>query len=262
MPCVCPRSRIAGHAHRCLAAPKHGHDRETNMNKWTLPLVLAGATTLVALPDMASAQSGQAVINSSANVRAGPAVDYPVVAQAGSGMPVTVYGCLSDYSWCDIGLPGTRGWIYAALLSYPYQGNPVPVLNYGTMIGLPVVTFSIGAYWGNYYRNRPWYHDQRYWHRPPPGPRPPSWGGGRPPGHSPGPGPRPPGHGAGHGPGPRPPGHGAGPGPRPPGGGGGHGPRPPGGGHSGGHGSGHGGGHGGRPPGGNHGGGGPGGPNR
>lgn len=249
------------------------------MNKWTLPLMLAGATTLVALPDVASAQSGQAVINSSANVRAGPAADYPVVAQAGSGMPVTVYGCLSDYSWCDIGLPGTRGWIYAALLSYPYQGNPVPVLNYGTMIGLPIVTFSIGAYWGNYYRNRPWYHDQRYWHRPPPGPRPPSWGGARPPGHYPGPGPRPPGHypgprppghgagpgprppghGAGHGPGPRPPGHGAGPGPRPPGGSGGHGghgPRPPGGG-------GNGGGHGGRPPGGGgHGGGGPGGQNR
>ena len=234
------------------------------MNKWTLPLVLAGATTLVALPEVASAQSGQAVINAPANVRAGPATDYPIVAQAGAGMPVAVYGCLSNYSWCDIGLPGARGWIYAALLSYPYQGSPVPVLNYGTMIGLPIVTFSIGAYWGNHYRNRPWYRDQRYWHRPPPGPRPPSWGGpGRPPGHAPGPGPRPPG---GHYPGPglRPPGQGAGPSPRPPGHGADHrpgprpqnhgtAPRPPGGGHGGGHGSGHGG----RPAGG-----GPGGPNR
>ncbi|UVA78814.1 SH3 domain-containing protein [Pandoraea commovens] len=253
------------------------------MNKPTLPLAVAAATlltTLAVLPGVASAQSGQAVINASANVRAGPASDYPVVAQAGPGMPVTVYGCVAGYSWCDIGLPGARGWIYGALLSYPYQGNPVPVLSYGTMIGLPIITFSIGSYWGNYYRNRPWYNDQRYWHRPPPGPRPPHWGPGpgprppghgyypgnpRPPGHGAGPGPRPPGHGAG--PGPRPPGHGAGPGPRPPGHGGGQGPRPPGGGgngggHGGGHGGGNGGGHGGGHGGGRPPGGGPGGPNR
>ncbi|MBN4664390.1 SH3 domain-containing protein [Pandoraea nosoerga] len=227
---------------------------------------MAAMAAMTAAPEVACAQSGQAVINSAANVRAGPATDYPVVAQAAAGMPVTVYGCLSGYTWCDIGLPGTRGWIYAGLLSYPYQGSPVPVLNYGTMIGLPIVTFSIGAYWGSYYRNRPWYHDQRYWRRPPPGPRPPHWGGPgpRPPGHYPGPGPRPP--GAGHGPGPRPPGHGTGPAPRPPGHGAGPGPgRPPGhgagprpGGHSGGHGGrgDHGSGHGPRP------GNGPGGPNR
>ncbi|QBC33010.1 SH3 domain-containing protein [Pandoraea sp. XY-2] len=255
------------------------------MKTWTLPLVLAGAMMLVALPEAASAQSGQAVINAPANVRAGPAVDYPVVAQTGAGMPVTVYGCLSDYSWCDIGLPGTRGWIYAALLSYPYQGNPVPVLNYGPMIGLPIVTFSIGAYWGNYYRGRPWYHDQRYWQRPPPRPRPPGHyspgagprppgghypgAGPRPPGPGAGPGHRPPGHGAGPGPGPRPPGHNANPGPRPQGGGGSAGPRPPGGGNradydrgrGGGRAGGQGGGHGGRPPGGGPGGGGPGGSN-
>ncbi|VVD69606.1 peptide-binding protein [Pandoraea eparura] len=241
------------------------------MKTWTLSLVLAGATMLVALPEAASAQSGQAVTNAAANVRAGPAIDYPVVAQAGAGTPVTVYGCLSDYSWCDIGLPGARGWIYAALLSYPYQGNPVPVLNYGPMIGLPIVTFSIGAYWGNYYRGRPWYHDQRYWNRPPPRTRPPGYyspgPGPRPPGgHDSRPNPRPPGHGAGpgprppgYGPGPRPPGHGASPGPRPPGGGGGPGARLPG---AGGQGGGHGGGHGGRPPGGGPGGGGPGGQNR
>ncbi|WP_278652483.1 SH3 domain-containing protein [Pandoraea pnomenusa] len=250
------------------------------MKRWTLPLALAGVASLavLAVPGTALAQSGQAVINSSANVRAGPASDYPIVAQAAPGMPVTVYGCLSDYSWCDIGLPGARGWIYAALLSYPYQGNPVPILNYGPMIGLPIITFSIGSYWGNYYRNRPWYHDRRYWNRPPPGPRPPHWGGPgpRPPGHYPGPAPRPPGGhypgpgprpphwngsgnrppGHGAGPGSRPPGHGAGPGPRPPGHGAGPGPRPPGGGNhgpgsrppgGGGHGGGHGGG---RPPGG------------
>jgi len=39
------------------------------MKTWTLPLVLAGAMMLVALPEAASAQSGQAVINAPANVR-------------------------------------------------------------------------------------------------------------------------------------------------------------------------------------------------
>jgi uncharacterized protein YraI len=223
------------------------------MKPWTLPLILAGAAVMTAVPEAVSAQSGQAVVNTLANVRAGPAADYPVVAQAAAGMPVTVYGCLSGYTWCDIGLPGTRGWIYAGLLSYPYQGNPVPVLNYGTMIGLPIVTFSIGSYWGSHYRNRSWYHDQRYWHRPP------HWGGpgSRPPGHYPGPGHRPP--GMGHGPGPRPPGHAAGPGSWHPGHGSGPGPghppghgagpRPPRGGHDGygGRGRGHGGRHSGAP---------------
>jgi uncharacterized protein YraI len=66
-------------------------------------------------------------------------------------------GCISNYQWCDVAAPNLRGWVYAGSLSYPYQGANVPVMNYGTVIGLPIVTFSIGTYWGNYYRGRPWY---------------------------------------------------------------------------------------------------------
>ena len=174
------------------------------------------AVSLLALPAVASAQS-QAYTNGTVNVRAGPASDYPVVTQLPGGVPVSVMGCISNYQWCDVAAENLRGWVYAARLSYPYQGSNVPVMSYGTVIGLPIVTFSIGTYWGNYYRGRPWYGQQSRWahHSPPPPPRP---GAGRPPGW------RPPG---GPPPGGRPPDNAGG---RPPGGQQGNGGgRPPGG---------------------------------
>jgi len=219
------------------------------MRRQLVQCCYAGLAALLLVPAAAFAQA-QAVTNSSVNLRAGPARDYPVVSQLPGGLPVTVMGCVAGYSWCDVATPNLRGWVYAGRLNYAYQGNPVPVLGYGNAIGLPIVTFSIGTYWGNYYRGRPWYRDQSRWaHRPPP--RPGS-GAGRPPGRPPGgpggrpPGGRPPGNVGGRPPGGPPPGAGGRPpggrprGGQPPGGGGrlpGGGGKPPGGG-------------GGRPPGG------------
>ncbi|WP_062129575.1 SH3 domain-containing protein [Paraburkholderia monticola] len=188
--------------------------------------VVAG---LLTLPGAANAQS-QAYTNSGTNVRAGPASDYPIVTQLPAGVPVSVMGCLSNYQWCDVAAPNLRGWVYASRLSSPYQGGYMP-LNYGATLGLPILAFSIGDYWGNYYRGRPWYGQQSRWshHAPPPPPRP---GAGRPPpnyrppqGH---PGGRPPGHAGGRPPGGPPPGGPppGNPGGRPPGNEGG---RPPGG---------------------------------
>jgi uncharacterized protein YraI len=166
------------------------------------------AAGVLALPAAAHAQS-QAYTNTTVNVRAGPAPDYPIVAQLPGGVPLSVMGCISSYQWCDVAAPNLRGWVYAGSLSYAYQGANVPVMSYGTVIGLPIVTFSIGTYWGNYYRGRPWYGQQSRWahHPPPPPPRP---GAGRPPGHGGGrpPGGPPPGHGEGRPPGGPPPGHG------------------------------------------------------
>ena len=116
--------------------------------------VLAGAAGLLILPGMASAQS-QAYTTSPVNLYAGPAQDYPVVSQLPAGVPVAVMGCVSGYTWCDVAIQDQRGWVYAGYLNYPYQGNNVQLLNYGTAIGLPIVTFSIGTYWGSYYRGRP-----------------------------------------------------------------------------------------------------------
>ncbi|RKU04311.1 peptide-binding protein [Burkholderia sp. Nafp2/4-1b] len=144
----------------------------------SLCVVLFG---IAAVPGVADAQSS-AYTNSGAELYAGPAPDYPVVAQLPPGTAVDVLGCLSDYAWCDVALPGVRGWIDAQQLDYPYQGNYVPLLEYGAVIGVPITGFAIGAYWDRYYRNRPWYHDRDRWEhhraepRVGPGGTPPAYG--------------------------------------------------------------------------------------
>ena len=78
-----------------------------------------------------------------------------------------IQGCTSDYAWCDVQTPNAlRGWVYAQYLSHPFQGNPVPVSSMGATIGIPVLTFALGAYWASHYRDRPWYHNQSQWNRP------------------------------------------------------------------------------------------------
>jgi len=132
-----------------------------------------GALSL-ALPMAASAQ--QAFTRGSVNLRAGPSTDYPSIARLAPGQPVQVMGCTGGYGWCDIVLPGgLRGWAAATRLDYPYGGGNVPLASYGAVIGVPIITFSIGNYWGNYYRDRPWYGEPRWWGGRPPPPRAPGW---------------------------------------------------------------------------------------
>jgi uncharacterized protein YraI len=193
------------------------------MRKRVVSGLLAGVAGLLALPGSGFAQT-HAYTNTAVNLYAGPAQDYPLVSQLPGGAPVTVMGCVSGYTWCDVALPDARGWVYAGNLSYPYHGNKVPLLTYGIVIGLPVVTFTIGSYWGNYYRGRPWYGNEAHWaHHPPLPPGPPPGRGGPPPMHGgppPGNEPPPPGRGA-------PPSDHGGPPPPPPDGGGDHLGRPP-----------------------------------
>jgi uncharacterized protein YraI len=217
------------------------------MRKQFVGVMLAGLAAVFAAPAPALAQT-QAFTSTTVNLYAGPAGDYPVVAQVPGGISLAVTGCVAGYSWCDVSLPGLRGWVWGGYLTYPWQGARVPVMTYGPAIGLPIVTFSLGAYWGSYYRDRPWYGNQSHWYRhpgprpvPPPAVRPPvrpPAHGARPPGghhgHKPGAGNgnghRPPNQGGAKPPGQggaRPPGNG---GARPPGQGGGGNNRPPGGG--------------------------------
>jgi uncharacterized protein YraI len=128
-------------------------------------------------------QAQPAFTATAVHLRAGPALDYPVVAVLPKGYQVAVQGCLSDYSWCDVFAGPERGWIYAAHIHHPYQNTHVPVLTYGAVIGVGVLTFVLNDYWPLYYRDRPWYADRHQWARrpvPPPNyaphypPRPPS----------------------------------------------------------------------------------------
>jgi len=133
-------------------------------------VVVAAALTCLAWPAAQAFAQSVAYTSTPVNLYAGPSGDYPVVSGLGAGQPVTVMGCVSDYSWCDVALADLRGWVYAAYLTYPYEGQYVPLESYGSVIGLPIVGFSLGAYWDSYYRNRPWYGERgRFAHVPSPG---------------------------------------------------------------------------------------------
>jgi uncharacterized protein YraI len=96
-------------------------------------------------------------------LRAGPAWEYPVVAILLRGVPVSVQGCLSDYQWCDVVAGTYRGWTYAQDIAYPYQGTYYPMLNYGAVIGVGVIAFSLGHYWDQHYRAAYWYPQRQSW---------------------------------------------------------------------------------------------------
>jgi len=127
------------------------------------------ASALGLPPCPAQAQEQLAYTAKSAHLRAGPARDYPVVAILASGFPLEVQGCLSNYSWCDVIAGQSRGWLYSGNITYYYQNQYVPMLSYGAVIGIGVLSFLIDDYWGRYYIDRPWYPNRQRWvHRPPP----------------------------------------------------------------------------------------------
>jgi len=123
------------------------------------------AMLLGALPLAASAY--EAFAAKDVHLRAGPARDYPVVAILPAGTPFDVQGCLPNYSWCDVIAVGERGWVYAANIESMYQGAPVPLLDYGPVLGIAVFGFLLGDYWDHWYRGRPWYGDRDQWIRRP-----------------------------------------------------------------------------------------------
>src|ERR1700693_3040334 len=124
-------------------------------------LFLLGVGFGLVVPGVSLAET--AYTTKSVNLRAGPSRDYELVARAPAGVPVDVYGCVDDWTWCDVSLGNDRGWVYAGNLDYPYQDRRVVVFGNGPMIGFPIVTFSVGPYWDTYYRGRPWYSRRSYW---------------------------------------------------------------------------------------------------
>jgi uncharacterized protein YraI len=125
--------------------------------------MLGVLATSMALTPVASFAQQYANLARDANLRAGPSRDYPVVAELPAGMSVWVDGCINGYQWCDVTVGPDRGWIYAGNIIYPYQGGRVPLLNYGAVIGIGIIAFSVGDYWDNHYRTRPWYPQRQNW---------------------------------------------------------------------------------------------------
>ena len=129
------------------------------MKRLLVPGVLSAA--LFAIP--CAAQTEFAHTSRDAHLRAGPARQYPVVAILPAGLPILVQGCLSDYTWCDVAAGPSRGWVYAGSLDYAYEGTYVPVLGYGSRIGIGVSGFILLDYWSEHYHDRPWYRERDRW---------------------------------------------------------------------------------------------------
>ena len=125
----------------------------------TMAATLAG---LLAAPSLASA-AVTAITAEPVSLRAGPALDFPVVDQIPDDARVTVFGCVRAYQWCDIAWRDARGWVRGDDLSYLYQQRRVRLIEYGPRIGLPVVVFSFDSYWDRYYRGRPFYTERTRW---------------------------------------------------------------------------------------------------
>lgn len=124
-------------------------------------LKAAGAAVLLSLGLASSGVAAPGYATGNVNLRAGPGTDYPVVTTLAAGTGLTIHGCLSGYSWCDVTWRGNRGWASSNYLQASYQSRRVRVVQAAP----PIISFNIGTYWGNYYSHRSWYRDRSRWER-------------------------------------------------------------------------------------------------
>ena len=150
---------------KTLYRPLPAHSARSGAVACLLPLL-----AVLAPSQVKAQQVQQAFTNQLADLRAGPSHDYPLVTQLVAGVQLAVTGCTDAYYWCDVLLPdGLRGWVHAQGLSYSHQGQSLPLSQYGPSLGIPLLVFNVGSYWGSHYQSRPFYNEPRYW-----GGRPPS----------------------------------------------------------------------------------------
>ena len=131
------------------------------------PYILAAsiASLLAPLMPAAAAHVSTGYTMRATNMRAGPDTDYPVVRYIPRNREVDVFGCLHDWSWCDVGYRNDRGWVAASLLSADYRGRRQRLGSVAPYIGIGVLAFMFGNYWDDYYRSRPFYSDRTRWER-------------------------------------------------------------------------------------------------
>ena len=130
--------------------------------------VIAGALALlfgISAPSLAEAANAYATGN--VNMRTGPGTGYAQITTIPAGAGVTIRGCLSGYSWCDVSFAGRRGWASSNYLQAVYQNQHRPLVVVGSQIRLPII---------RYHRPRPphWkpHHPRPPHHRPRPPARP------------------------------------------------------------------------------------------
>lgn len=117
---------------------------------WIAPLLLVAAAPVMAQDSGGFARSG-------ASLRAGPANEYPRVATVVSGDSLAVYGCVDDFSWCDVRWRQARGWLPAGVIEFDSRDAAAA----------PVIGFAVDPYWDAHYRGRPWARERARWRQQP-----------------------------------------------------------------------------------------------
>ncbi|MHB8448496.1 MAG: SH3 domain-containing protein, partial [Rudaea sp.] len=125
--------------------------------------LLSSTALSLSILAITSAFAADGYVTGDVNLRAGPDTSYPRVSMLAAGTPVAIEGCVNGWSWCDVATGDNRGWIAGNFLQEEYQGQRVFVPEYGVQIGIPIVAFAFGAYWGEHYRNRSWYGERNHW---------------------------------------------------------------------------------------------------
>ncbi len=125
-------------------------------------IIYSLASLALCAPLFAAAAEG--VLVSDISLQAGPDTEYPSIEELNAGTPVAIQGCLDGWSWCDvIASNGDRGWVPGTFIEETYDNQRVVVTDFGARIGIPIVSFSIGAYWGSHYHDRPFYAQRQQW---------------------------------------------------------------------------------------------------
>lgn len=127
-----------------------------------------------------------AVTAETVHLRAGPGRGYPVVAILAPHLQITVFACISGYSWCDVQAGPERGWVYAGNVLYVHGSRPAVLPSVAPVIGIGTVVFIMDDYWHAHYVDRWWWPQRQQWYRPPPlHSQPPHAFPARPPGRPP-----------------------------------------------------------------------------
>ncbi len=119
----------------------------------TFKCLAAGVFCMLGTATAAMAAAPAAAITD-VNLRAGPSTHFPVLRVVPTSARIVTFGCLPDYSWCDVGFNGTRGWLAAR---YIFLAGPRVVLTpaVAAPLGIQVVAFN-RAYWRAHYAAYPW----------------------------------------------------------------------------------------------------------
>lgn len=139
--------------------------------------VLVAAVLAAALPiSPAVARQMNGYTVRSTTMYAGPESDYPAVQRLRRNSGVVVYGCLSDWSWCDASNRYDRGWIAGRDIVVNYQGRRRSIM---PSMGIGILSFVFGSYWDSHYRSRPFYAERPRWEQQYNTGHQPQWGSNR-----------------------------------------------------------------------------------